>query len=487
MALSNDISALKHLVTALLSRVEALESDNAALRAENAEFRRENGELRRENAELRSENAELRSRLNLNSKNSHKPPSSDGLTKKPGLPKGPAKKSGGQFGHKGRTLKMVETPDNIIRHHIPCCPCCLKVFSPSDVVEVLQKRQVFDIPEPRLEVTEHQLCSVICCGRQHVGCFPPEVGQPVQYGSRIKALSVLLNNDYKLPLEKIQQLMSDLWDCSFNESTVLTANAGIYQCLEPVAEQIKTAVLATDVVHFDETGMRVEKSLHWFHVASTSLYTHLFVHKKRGRQALESEDSVLKDYRRRAVHDCWESYFSFEQCRHALCGAHLLRELTNLIEKGSRWAKQMHQFILELYQNSRKATVVVADKQTWERAFRHICQLADIEEPPPKQGKRGKPQNSKGRNLLNRLTKRQDGWLAFAFFEGIPFSNNQAERDIRCLKTKQKVATNFQTFRGAKHYARIRSFTSTLRKHSMNVFQNLIDVFDRKSIVFQAG
>jgi transposase len=147
----------------------------------------------------------------------------------------------------------------------------------------------------------------------------------------------------------------------------------------------------------------------------------------------------------------------------------------------------MHQFILELYQNSRKATVVVADKQTWERAFRHICQLADIEEPPPKQGKRGKPQNSKGRNLLNRLTKHQDGWLAFAFFEGIPFSNNQAERDIRCLKTKQKVATNFQTFRGAKHYARIRSFTSTLRKHSMNVFQNLIDVFDRKSIVFQAG
>jgi hypothetical protein len=105
----------------------------------------------------------------------------------------------------------------------------------------------------------------------------------------------------------------------------------------------------------------------------------------------------------------------------------------------------------------------------------------------PNKARRGKPQNSKGRNLLNRLTKHQDGWLAFAFFEGIPFSNNQAERDIRCLKTKQKVATNFQTFRGAKHYARIRSFTSTLRKHSMNVFQNLIDVFDRKSIVFQAG
>jgi transposase len=428
----------------LLAKVDALESENSALRAENAE---------------------LRSRLNLNSKNSHKPPSSDGLSKKPGLPKGPPKKSGGQFGHKGKTLKMVDTPDAVVVHHIPSCPCCSKVFSPVDVVEVAQKRQVFDIPAPRMEVTEHQLGVVVCCGRQHSGSFPPEVSQPVQYGSRIKALSVLLNNDYKLPLEKIEQLMGDLWGCSFNESTAITANTSMYQTLKPIEEQIKTAVLASDVVHFDETGMRVEKSLHWFHVASTSWFTYLFVHKKRGR----------------------ESYFGFKQCQHALCDAHLLRELTSLIEKGSKWATKMHQFILDLYRDSQKATVMVADRQTWEREFKHICELADSEEPPPIEGKRGKPKNSKGRNLLNRLIDHQDGWLAFAFVDGVPFSNNQAERDIRCLKTKQKVATNFQTFKGAQHYARIQSFTSTLRKHSMNVFQNLINVFDRKNIVFQAG
>lgn len=450
----------------LLAKVEALESENAALRAEVAN---------------------LRSRLNLNSKNSHKPPSSDGLSKKPGLPKGPPQKSGGQFGHKGKTLKMVDTPDAVVVHHVPSCPCCSKVFSTADVVEVTQRRQVFDIPSPRMEVTEHRLGLVVCCGRGYLGGFPPEVGQPVQYGSRIKALSVLLNNDYKVPLEKIEQLMGDLWGCSFNESTALTANAGMYQALEPVGEQIKTAVLAADVVHFDETGMRVEKSLHWFHVASTSWFTYLFVHKKRGREALDCADSLLKDFQNRAVHDCWESYFGFKQCQHALCGAHLLRELTNLMEKGSKWAAKMHQFMLDLYRNSQKATVLVADRPTWEREFKHICQLADSEEPPPLQGKRGKPKNSKGRNLLNRLVVHQDGWLAFAFVEGVPFSNNQAERDIRCLKTKQKVATNFQTFKGAQHYARIQSFTSTLRKHSMNVFQNLINVFDRKSIVFQAG
>lgn len=466
MELSSDISVLKDLVMALLAKIEALESESAALRAENAD---------------------LRSRLNLNSKNSHKPPSSDGLAKKPGLPKGPPKKSGGQFGHKGKTLKMVAKPDKVELHHVASCPCCSKIFSPSDVAEVVQKRQVFDIPAPRMEVVEHQLGVVVCCGRQHLGNFPPEVSQPVQYGSRIKALSVLLNNDYKLPLEKTEQLMGDLWGCSFNESTALSANTGMYQALEPIEEQIKTAVLASQVAHFDETGMRVEKKLHWFHVASTSGFTYLFVHKKRGREALDSDESLLKDFQNRAVHDCWESYFGFGQCQHALCGAHLLRELTNLMEKGSKWAAQMHHFMLDLYRSSQKAAVIVADRQTWEREFKHICQLADKEEPPPRQGKRGKPKNSKGRNLLNRLIEHQHGWLAFAFVQGVPFSNNQAERDIRCLKTKQKVATNFQTLKGAKHYARIQSFTSTLRKHSMNVFQNLINVFDKKDIVFLAG
>lgn len=450
----------------LLAKVEVLESENAALRAENAE---------------------LRSRLNLNSKNSHKPPSSDGLSKKPGLPKNSPKKSGGQFGHKGKTLKMVDQPDVVVVHHAESCPCCAKVFSASDVVYVEQKRQVFDIPAPRMEVTEHRLGPVFCCGRLHVGSFPPEVSQPVQYGSRIRTLSVLLNNDYKIPLEKIERLMGDLWNCTFNESTALAANASMYEALHPVEEQIKEAILDSEVAHFDETGMRVEKKLHWFHVASTALFTYLFVHKKRGKEALDSEASLLKDFTKRAVHDCWASYFDFEQCEHALCDAHLLRELTNLAENGSKWAAQMHRFILKLYQASQKGTVPVVNRQTWVRQFEHICHLADGQEPPPKQGKRGKPKNSKGRNLLNRLLKHQNEWLAFAFEQNVPFTNNQAERDIRCLKTKQKVATNFQTLKGTQHYARIQAFTSTLRKHSMNVFQNLINALDRKTIVFQAG
>ena len=143
--------------------------------------------------------------------------------------------------------------------------------------------------------------------------------------------------------------------------------------------------------------------------------------------------------------------------------------------------------MLEHYLNSQKATLKQAVRQSWGRKFRNICQMADSEEPPPQKGKKVKPKNSRGRNLLNRLLDHQDRQPPFAFVEGVPFSNNQAERDIRGLKTNQKVAKNFQTYKGAQYYACVQSFTSKLRKHSMNMLYNLINAFDRKPIVFQAG
>ena len=473
MELPNEIKDLKLLVSVLLKRIDDLENEIVTLRSENVK--------------LREENSALQSRLKQNSKNSHKPPSSDGLSKKPGLPKAAAKKTGGQKGHTGTTLRMVEQPDEVVVHHAISCPCCNKKFSGADVTSIIQKRQVFDIPKPRMEVTEHQLGMITCCGQTLYGAFPEKVSQPVQYGSRIKSLSVLLNNDYKLPLQKIEQLMRDLWGCSFNESTVVNTNAGMYDSLQVVEQEIRANILATKLAHFDETGMRVSKKLHWFHAASTEMFTHLFVHSHRGKAALESEDSLLKDYTHRAVHDCWATYFNFTNCTHALCGAHLLRELTNLVENGSEWASKMHQFILRLYKQTRHGIIDEPERQPWLKEFEQICRLADGQEPQPIQKGRGKPKNSKGRNLLNRLTSHRDAWLSFAFVPDVPFTNNQAERDIRHLKIKQKVATNFQTFKGAQHYARIQSFSSTLRKHSMNVFQNFIKILDGEKISFQVG
>ena len=468
MELSNDISILQDLVIKLIARIDILEAENTT--------------LKRENAALRLENAELQSGLNKNSNNSHKPPSTDGLQKKPAIAQSIGKKTGAQKGHEGKTLLMVSNPDAIIIHHAVSCPCCCKVFGASDVTSIIQKRQVFDIPQPRLEVTEHQLGLIHCCGQTHKGAFPSMINQPVQYGNKIKALSVLLNTDYKVPFEKIEQLLGDLYGCSFNESTAISANLTCFNGLEATEMFIKEQILNAEVVNFDETGMRVEGKLAWFHTASTALFTYLFVHTHRGKEALESAKSVIKDFKNWAVHDCWASYFDFADCSHALCNAHIVRQLQALIDNDSRWATQMQNLLFELYNESQKGTSIVSDKERWIKKYQAICLQAASEEPPPIKGKRGKPKNSKGRNLLNRLVKHQDGVLAFAFNQAIPFTNNQAERDIRCLKTKQKVATSFRTFSGAQQYARIQSFVSTIRKHRMNVFQNLTHIFNNNAV-----
>jgi transposase len=473
LEIPTDIVSLKDFVLLLLSRLDQSDSAIAVLRAENAA--------------LKAENADLRSRLNMNSGNSSKPPSSDGLTKKPAFPASRGQKSGGQLGHKGKTLKMVAAPDHVILHHLPACPCCLKTFLACDVHTITHKRQVFDIPAPRLEVTEHQLGVITCCGRSHAGVFPLGVNSPVQYGAKIKSLSVLLSTDYKMPFDKIEQLFGDIYACSFNQSTAISANNACFSALEPIEEQIKNKILASPVAHFDETGMRVEGKLHWFHTASTQLYTYLFVHPKRGKDALNSTQSLIKDFTNRAIHDCWASYFEFKNCSHALCNAHIIRELEALKEQGTVWAIEMQQFLFDLFKISEKATVIVPNKPIWFKKYQIICQKADKQEPQPTQKKRGKPKNSKGRNLLNRLTKHQEGILAFAFEELVPFTNNQAERDIRCLKTKQKAANSFRKIEGAKNFARIQGFISSARKHKKNVFNQIQNILNKQNCLFLMG
>jgi transposase len=478
MDTSLSIEELRVLLGEVLIRLSELES--------------ENGLLKKENEALKKENAELRIRLNLKSHNSHKPPSSDGLKKQPAIPKEKGKSVGGQKDHAGHSLKMELNPDKVAYHVPDVCICCGKTFSELDIVGSSHKRQVFDIPEPRLLVTEHRLGHVSCCGVEQVGSFPSNISSPVQYGHKIKALSVLLNTEYRLPYEKISQLFGDIYGCSFNESTAVSANEACYEALAQPEAEIKAEILSSEVVHFDETGMRVEGKLHWFHTAcmvtelcrSTKLFTYLFVHKKRGKEALEDEKSLIKDFKNWAIHDCWGSYFDFKTCKHGICGAHIIRELVALQEQNSIWAKEMHDFLFELYKKSEKATIIVADKPLWMQKFQAICDKADAEEPLPIKNARGKPKNSKGRNLLNRLIKHQDGILAFAFELAIPFSNNQAERDIRCVKVKQKVAMSFRTFKGAEIYARIQGFISTARKHHQNSFSLLCALFQGHNIVW---
>ncbi|HPE73101.1 MAG TPA: IS66 family transposase [Candidatus Competibacter sp.] len=428
-----------------------------------------------ENERLKAENAEPRRRLGLNSTNSHQPPSSDGYQKKtakPGLPKAGNRANGGQAGHRGNTLQRVAQPDQVQIHLPRQCRCCGRAFSPDEVHEVMPSRQVFDVPEPKLEVTEHRLVQIQCCGVWQRGEYPAEVTAAVQYGAGVRALVTKLSVDHKMPLEQISQLFEDLYGYDLNSATIEEALERGYTLAEPIEQQVVARLLAQETVHFDETGVRVAGRLHWLHTASTATHTHLFVHAKRGNEALASVASVLKDFHGTAVHDCWSPYFQFQQARHVLCGAHLLRELNNLMENGSRWAKDLHQWLWTLHQGPRP--VAAADDVRGH--YRRILAQADGEEPPPQPSPRGKPKQSKGRNLLNRLREHEGGVLAFALEPGIPFTNNQAERDLRPAKVKQKVSGCFRTQPGAQVYARLQAAISTFRKQ-LNVFTCLRQLF----------
>ena len=449
----NDIVGLKALVEQLLKKIDRLEN----------------------------ENAELRRRLGLNSGNSDKPPSSDGYGKKsvkPGLPKAKKRAAGGQKGHQGDTLKRTEHPDYVKLHLPSQCSCCGRMFGEEDFFEVIQGRQVFDLPEPKLEVTEHRIGRISCCGRAHQGEYPADVTAPVQYGAGVRALVAKLSVDCRMPMEQISGLFEDMYGYPLNAATIECVLQRAYELSAPIEEKIRSALLRTETVHFDETGIRAAGKLNWLHVASAEACTCLFVHQKRGTAALRSEFSILKDFKGNAVHDCWSPYFRFDGMRHVLCGAHLLRELAGLMDDGSLWAEEMREFLLDLY----KMPHPVAAAEEVRKHCHVILAHADAEEPPPQPGSRGKPKHSVGRNLLNRLKKHEEGVLAFALEENVPFTNNQAERDLRPAKVKQKISGCFRTETGAKVYARLQALVSTFRKQGLKIFASLRELFSHRPV-----
>lgn len=442
--------------------------------------------LQAEIVRLRAENLDLKARLAQNSTNSHKPPASDGMAKKtikPALPSDKSKKRGGQQGHPGKTLLMVDTPDTIIEHRPAHCQRCgqdLTRLTPS----LGQRRQVFDLPQPRLYVEEHRQLILNClCGCVNLGQFPAWVAAPVQYGPRIQAQSILFNIDYKLPFAKVAQLWADLTGYAYNPATLTNAQTSLYHQLLPIEEQLKAQLQAARVCHFDETGIRVGGKLHWLHTACTAFCTYLFVHPKRGQVALKATQSVFERCTNWLIHDCWSSYFVVGTGHHALCGAHLLRELQGQIDQGRRWANDLHAYLICLYQASRWGPLPANERRSWQETYRQLCEQGLEEEMPPLifYNKAGvalnkRPKQSSGRNLLNRLMVHEEAVLAFAFEAGVPFSNNEAERALRPAKIKQKVSGGFRTESGAHTYARITGFISTLRKQGYSVVEQLANV-----------
>jgi transposase len=437
-------------------------------------------ELQQTVAEQAVEIQKLRDELTKNSRNSGKPPSSDGL-KKPrtnNLRRKIGRHSGGQKGHIGHTLKMVEEPDRVWVHAASECPQCaadLQAVEPFG----RERRQVFDIPPVQIEVTEHQAEIKVCpqCGERVKANFPLAVTQPVQYGARIKAQASYLNNYQLIPLARTCELLGDFYGHAPAEALILNANAEVVTQIEPSLDATQQQLIASDIVHFDESGLRVEGRLNWLHVASTDLLTYYGTHPKRGQEGMRAI-GILPAFEGRAVHDHWKSYFAFDNCRHALCNAHHLRELQFVVEQYRQtWAEEMIQLLVdikaEVDATSAHQVSLLPDRlgHFAQRYDELIAQGLETNPPPaiPPPKKRGRKKQSPPKNLLDRLQQYKPQVLAFMYDFRVPFDNNLAERDVRMVKIKQKVSGAFRTPTGAETFCAIRSYISTARKHRLNV------------------
>lgn len=457
--------------------IEALRSEISALRAEVADLRRENGVLR-------AENAELRRRLDQDSTTSSKPPSSDGLKKKPRIPGSlrgrSGKASGGQPGHKGGTLRRVAEPDRIVRHEAEACLHCRAELKAS-MQTGEEARQVFDLPFRPIEVTEHRAAIYACARCRGVtrALFPEGVISPVQYGERFRAAAVYLNVQQLLPEDRTAQALQDLIGAPLVcPASVMAWVRGKAQTLEGVYRAIGERVSQAKVRCLDETGFRIGAKTQWLHTASSQTHTFYRVGRTRGDVPEGLKGGVV-------VHDHFRPYGALEDVDHAFCNAHHLRELKALIDIDKEpWAPSMRDVLLDAAKAVRQA------KEEGLRALGPECVQAFVDrywqavreglsfhrglpafDPShdPKKRKKQRP----GHNLLLRFKAFKDETLRFLVDFDVPFTNNLAEQDLRMTKVKMKISGCFRTFDGAEAFATLRSVVSTARKQGLNILQAL--------------
>lgn len=435
---------------------------------------------------------DLEGQLAKNSRNSGKPPSSDGL-KKPN-PKSQRKnngrKTGGQKGHIGSTLEKVTNPDFVEEHKIVACEQC--EFGLDEIAPVSHEcRQEFEIPPVKMQVTEHRAEVKLCpaCGSMNKARFPKNITQPVQYGNQVRSVATYFSQSHLLPYERLQEIFRDIYSLSLSEGTLFNINNTCYEKLSGFEKEVKQQIISSDLTHFDESGIRVEKKLHWLHVASTDKLTHYEIHAKRGTDAMD-DIAILPNFRGRAIHDHWKPYFNYT-CDHGLCNAHHLRELTYHEEQYSQiWCKKMKVFLLDIKDEVDKYKAVgymelePVKLHYFEQEFDQIlgeglCEIPQLAWEGIK--KRGRKKQHPTKNLWDRLSEYKKEVLAFMYDFKIPFTNNQGEQDIRMIKIKQKISGCFRSSLGAKIFCRIRGYISTARKQGINILSALSGVFEGNS------
>jgi len=478
--------------------MDNLWQENQRLKQENQRLKRENQQLGERLAVAEAKIKQLVELLNQNSHNSNWPSSRDKSRKKAKPKSSRAKtgrKAGGQSGHKGYTLKFNPKPDVIKVHRPNQCAHCQALLTEDIAASEVTKRQVVDLPPLHFITTEHQAETVICpcCGETTTAAFPDGVTNPVQYGSQVKRLAVYLRNEQFIPYERSRQLLADLFGLPISPGSLQNFVRQAARQVAPVTEAIKKAVSQADVGHADETGFYINGKRHWLHTFSTRNLSYFAPHERRGRVAVD-DIGILPQFAGIVAHDAWATYFLYKRATHALCNAHHLRDLTALVENdGQQWAEWMLKFLLatkqlvdERYHNGYMA-LPPDQVERIHQLYDVIIESGLAENPLPEAnsppGKRGKRKKTKARNLVERFKKHKDAVLRFVHDFKVPFDNNLAERDIRMMKVQQKISGCFRSQEGAEEFCRLRSYTSTLRKQGLNVWEALGTLFDGDVLV----
>jgi len=464
-AYNKGITEVIDLVKGLSSQINVLNTELSTLKAENKK--------------LSDRLTEVEERINKNSSNSSKPPSSDGFKKPKSFRKKSGKPTGGQFGHEGHTLEKVENPDEIVDIKPEKCKCGYHL---SDVEGITRSRQVFEMPVIKVKVTEYRAHEVICpkCNKVHKTKFPDTVTQPTQYGKNIQALMAYLTNYQFIPLERSSEIISDILGQSISEGTFVKINNTLNQKLELVEDSIKQQLINSPVVNFDESGVRCNGKTQWLHSASTDQLTHYAIHEKRGSQA-SYDIGILPEFEGVACHDHWIPYYNFNNCSHSECNSHILRALKGISENTKyEWSQKMASLLIEIkhYVNvlkvAGKTEIADHDIAKYHNIYKEIIAFGNSECPMPtnEKGKK-KPKKNASQKLLARLEKYDIETLSFMYDFNIPFDNNLAERDIRMIKLKQKISGGFRGKDAPNVFCRIRGYISTCRKNGQKVMESI--------------
>lgn len=442
--------------------------------------------LELENAWLRDRIGALERRLGLNSRNSGKPPSSDGLQKPSSerrtrsLRGETGRQPGGQAGHKGHTLCRTASADRVEEHVPVFCRGCGASLSGSAFVGAPVARQVFDLPEPRpLEVTEHRGHACRCgrCGVVTRAGFPAGVSGPVQYGPRLAGVAVWLRHAQFLPERRLSEVLAVLFGARVSPATLGSMSRRAAGRLRAAAGHIeRLAAVGARVKHLDETGLRIGGRTRWLHVMSTPWLAAYRVSERRG--------AVPEGVTGVAVHDHWQCYWPMAGVEHALCNAHHLRELQALVEFDKEdWARRLQRLLLRgrrVARCARERDIAVPARllariaRGYDRLLVEAMKFHESLPPLRSPGRCGKPKRRKGHNLALRLHERRDAALRFLVDpQQVPFTNNEAERDLRMMKLRQKISGGFRSRRDADDFAVLRTVIATAQKQGHDVLKTL--------------